>query len=151
MFKTAEITVRKNKAYLATWGQIENNGPLIAIEPVHIVNLSKDEVIQAVQTVLDFGHPQLPERSQEDVKQHQKKILKAYKVKSWKGLYKQAASYSIVWAEDKIDLYIAHPDKKGQMSSQPTDQKSFAFNKPLEEIVDVILEDIATVPELLSE
>jgi hypothetical protein len=66
-------------------------------------------------------------------------------------LAKKGASYSIVWGPDEITLYISRLDKKGRFETDPTKTAKFAKGTSLETIVETILADVRSRPELMEE
>jgi hypothetical protein len=143
----ASIVIRQSKGYLPTLGQIEG-GPYMAIEPVYTVNLTVDELTDAFEKVIAAGHPQIPEPTKEEMQRRKDPILKAAGVKSWKALAKCGATYSIEWGEDFITLYISRLDRKGRFEVDPTKTRTFSKGTPLRTIVEAILEDAHSRPEL---
>ena len=118
------------------------------IEPVYTVDSTVDKVLAALEKAIATGHPQIPPPTKEDMEKWQDPILAASGTKSWKQLAKNSASYNIFWAENQIFLYLSRLDKQGRFEPDPKKTKIFPKNTPLRVIVEVILADVNTRPEL---
>lgn len=151
MADIADVIVRNGKGYLSTWGQIENNGPYVTIEPIYTVNLNIAELTNAFEKVIASGHPQLPEPTHEEVKKRVAPMLRITKTKSWKELAKNGAAYTIEWNPDHIALYMSRLDKKGRFEADPNKTKQFPKETPLQAIVEAILADAASRPAIKRE
>jgi len=147
MIEVVGVTVRKGKGYIPVHAQIEG-GPYFMVEPVFVANLTVDDLVAALEKAIAFGHPQIPPPTQEEMKQRTDPMLAAAGVKSWYQLAKGGADYSIFWSEDRIVLYMSRLDRKGRFESDPNKTKNFGLDTPLQAIVETILADIKTRPEL---
>jgi hypothetical protein len=116
------LIIYKNKAYVPVEAQTEA-GFYFAVEPV-------------------FTTPTLEEMKKKDV------ILSITGAKSWKALAKNGASYPISWSKDGITLYMSRLDKKGRFETDPNKTRVFSRETPLQTIVEAILEDVQSRPEL---
>jgi hypothetical protein len=77
-------------------------------------------------------------------------IPSAAGVSSWKKLAQGGASYSIQWRKDStITLFISRLDKKGRFEWDPARTRTFAGDTPLRTVVEAILEDVRSRPELM--
>ena len=82
------------------------------------------------------------------MQQRKDPILTAVGVKTWNQLAKGGAEYSISWAENQIALYMYRLDKKGRFEPDPNKTKTFPKDTGLRGIVEAILADVNTRPEL---
>jgi len=149
MTKVAGMMVRKGKGYIPTEALIEG-GPYVCVEPVYTVSLNAHEIVQALEQVITAGHPKFPNLAREEWQKRKDPVLKAAGVKSWKELAKGGASYTIEWSEDAVMLYISRLDQKGRFETDPTRTRTFPKSMPLALIVEVVLDDIRSRPELLK-
>lgn len=147
MAQIAGVIIRNNKAYLCVDAQTEA-GFYFGIEPVFISNLNVEEFTTAFQKVIAFGHPKIPTPTVEEMKKRRDPILAAAGVKSWKALAQNGASYTISWRENSITLYMSRLDKKGRFETDPGKTRTFSKETPLQTIVEVILADAQSRPEL---
>jgi len=149
MIQGAWVVVRKGKGYIPIQGQIEA-GPYLGIESVYTVNLNVEDIVQAFEQVIAAGHPQIPTPTKEEMQRRKDPILKAAGASSWKTLAKNGASYTIEWQEEAITLYISRLDRKGRFEVDPAKTRTFPKGTPLRAIVEAILEDVRSRPELLE-
>lgn len=149
MIKVAVAIVRRGKAYLAVLAKIEG-GPYLMVEPVFTADLTVHSLTAAFEQVIAAGHPQIPSPTKEEMQRRKGPILKAAGVSSWKKLAKNGASYSIEWREDTIILYISRLDRKGRFEVDPAKTRTFPKQTRLRTIVETILEDVRSRPELLE-
>lgn len=150
MARVAGIIVRKGKGYIPTEALIEDGGPFVLAEPVHTVNLNAHEIEQALQQVIASGHPKLPKPTREQWQKRRDPVLKAAGVKNWKELARGGASYTIEWSADSVTLYISRLDREGRFETDPAKTRTFPEDTPLSLLVDVVLDDIRSTPELLN-
>jgi hypothetical protein len=148
MTRIAGIIVRKGRAYVPTEALIEG-GPYVLVEPIHIVDLNIHDIVQALEQVIAAGHPEFPSPTFEEWRKRKDPILKAANVRSWKELAKSGASYTIGWSEDTVTLYISRLDHQGRFEADPTKTRTFPTSTPLELIVEAVLDDVHSRPELL--
>jgi len=125
-------------------------GGYLAIEPVFTADLTVDSLTAAFEQVIAAGHPQIPTPTKEEMQRRKDPILKAAGVSSWKRLAQGGASYTIEWKEDTITLYISRLDRKGRFEVDPAKTRTFAQDTSLRTIVEAILEDVRSRPELLE-
>jgi len=149
MTRGAVAIVRRGKAYLAVLAKVEG-GPYLMVEPVFTADLTVDSLTAAFEQVIVAGHPQIPSLTEEEMQKRKDPILRATGVSSWKRLAENGSSYSIEWGEDTIVLYISRLDRKGRFEVDPAKTRTFARDTPLPTIVEAILEDVRSRPELLE-
>lgn len=127
------------------------HGLYVDSEPVYVVALSKEELVKAVRAVKDAGHKIIPRpKSREEFLARKDPVLATTGAKSWKNLAKTGASYTIDWALDKIQLDMSRLDKKGMWEYDPEKKRLFPPDTSIEEIVEIILEDVKTRPEIFQ-
>jgi hypothetical protein len=145
----AGVIVRKGKGYVPTEALIER-GPYVLAEPVYTVNLNAHEIVQALEQVIATGHPKFPNLTRKEWQKREDPVLKAAGVKNWKELAKRGASYTIEWSEDCVMLYISQLDHKGRFETDPAKTRTFPRDVPLALVVEAVLDDIRSRPELLN-
>jgi hypothetical protein len=149
MIRVASVVVRKGKAYTCVAAQTEA-GFYVDSEPVFVVDLHTDEVLAALEKVIALGHPSVPTPTVEEMRKRPGLIPSAAGVSSWKKLAQGGASYSIQWRKDStITLFISRLDKKGRFEWDPARTRTFAGDTPLRTVVEAILEDVRSRPELM--
>jgi hypothetical protein len=104
----------------------------------------------AVENVLAFGHPLLPNPTQEEVKKLRSPLLSATKARSWKELAQTGASYGIDWTDQRIRVDMSYRDKQGRWQNDPAKVRLFPLETALEDVLAVILADIHTRPEVFE-
>lgn len=149
MIRGANIIVRRGKGYIATEALIEG-GPYVAVEPIYVVNLDPQEIVEALKKVITTGHPTFPSPTREEWQKRKDPVLKAAGVKSWKALARNGASYMVEWSNDTINLYISRLDRQGRFEIDPARTRTFPKRTSLETIVEAILDDVRSRPELLA-
>jgi hypothetical protein len=145
----ASVIVRNNKAYIPTVADAE--GAYIDIEPVSIVNLSLQELVKVLLRVHNKGNPKIPLPPGGKFYNLPKPdpVLKAAKVGSWKKLAQGGASYSITWRSENVIMYISKNDKKGRFVwDHPAKTKVFPPDVSMKEVVQAIIDDVNSRPEL---
>ena len=150
MYELVGIIVRKGKAYIAVEA-LRAGGGYINIEPVLVSDLNKRNLIATVEKIREYGNPEIPKPTEEEFKKYQNLIPKAAGLNSWKALARKGASYSIVWGPDEITLYMSRLDKKGRFETDPNRTTKFPKGTSLETIVETILADVRSRPELMEE
>ncbi|MCL5264645.1 MAG: hypothetical protein M1343_05550 [Chloroflexi bacterium] len=65
-FEIAQITVRKGKAHIPTFG-VMPSGNSINVEPVHVVDLDAEQVVEAFEKNRAHGNPRLPSLEQREL------------------------------------------------------------------------------------
>jgi hypothetical protein len=137
----ATITVREGKAYIPTQGQ-SDSGYFVNIEPIYICELTLQEIVTALQKVLEAGHPLIHIRTPEEGKKYSDLMLRATRTKSWKELGKTGISYSIGFSSKGIRIEMSRLDKHGRWEFDPEKRRELPNKTPLKEIVEIILEDV---------
>jgi hypothetical protein len=150
MIRVAGIIVRNGRGYVPTEAVVEG-GPYILVEPIYTVNLTAREVIEALKSVIDAGHPEFSSLTHEEWQRRKDPILEVAGVRSWKELAKGGASYTIEWSEDSVTLYVSRLDHKGRFEVDPTKTNTFPRQTPIETIVGAILKDVRSRPELFDD
>ncbi len=143
MIEVAGAIVYRGKAYLHVEARIKGDG-FLAVEPVFISDLTIEGLTAAFERVIAAGHPLVRMPSRLEMQLHQDPILKATGAKSWKELAAEAASYTVVWSNSQITLYISRLDEQARFEIDPDKTKTFALDTPLQKLVEVILKDITS-------
>ena len=141
------ISVWRGKAYLPVEARIES-GMWMDVEPVYTAGLNAEELLSAIEKVLAAGHPRLPDPTREEMRQRKDPVLRAARGRSWKELARTGASYTVGWTDKEIQVTMSRLDKKGRWEYDPDKMHTFPVDTPLQDIVDVILEDIQSRPEV---
>ena len=125
-------------------------GPYVLIEPIYVVNLAVQEIVEALREAINTGHPAFPSLTREEWQKRKDPILKAAGAKSWKELARDGASYTLEWSEDTITLYVSRLDHRGRFETDSAKTRTFPKRTPLETIVEAVFYDIRSRPELLA-
>lgn len=142
------IYVWRSKAYVPTQARYES-GIFVDVEPVYIAALITDQMTQAVQAVKDAEHIRLPDpETREEFLRRKDPVLAATKARSLKELAQKGASYTVGWTENEVRIDMSRLDKRGRWEYDPEKVQTLPPDTPLEKIVEIILEDIKTRPEL---
>ena len=149
MISHANLLVRRGKGYLPTQALIVG-GPYVLVEPVHVAKLDVEDIMQALTQVIALGHPRFPNFTKEEWQKRKDPVLQAAGVRSWKELAKGGASYAIEWHEEGITLYMSRLDPKDRFETDPAKTRTLPKNVPLELIVEAVLDDVRSRPELLD-
>lgn len=149
MIQGAGIIVRNGKGYIPTEALMEG-GPYVLVEPIYVVNLDPQEIVEALEKVINSGHPPFPSLTREEWQKRKDPVLKAAGVKSWKALARNGASFTIEWSQDTITLYVSRLDRQGRFETDPAKTRTFPKRTSLETIVEAILDDVRSRPELLA-
>ena len=120
------------------------------IEPVYVADTDVEDLKSSVEKVLAFGHPLLPNPTQEEMKRLKSPLLSATEARSWKELAQTGASYGIDWTDKHIRVDMSYRDKQGRWQNDPAKVRIFPPDTPLEDVIAVILADIRTRPEVLE-
>lgn len=146
----AGIYVWRGRAYVPTHAQYES-GIFVDVEPVYLAELNADDLMRAIQAVKDAGHMRLPDpKTREEFLIRKDPVLAATKAKSWKQLARNGASYSIGWTKNEIRIDMSRLNKKGIWEYDLQKVKTLSPDTPLEYIIEIILEDIKTRPEVFQ-
>jgi hypothetical protein len=147
MIEVAGILIRRGKAFLPTKAKA-GPGTYIEVEPISIVDVTMEAITAMIERMMEAGHPPSPPITKEFWQQRKDPMLAATGVKSWSKLAKDSASYSIDWSQDQITLYMSRLDKKGRFEADPDKTRYFSPDTPLQMIVQAIIADVATRPEM---
>lgn len=142
------FVVYRGKAYLPVQARFES-GIWVGVEPVFTAELKVNKLVAAIRKVIQAGHQTLPDPTREEWQQRKDPVLVATKARSWKALARNGASYGIDQLNDKIRVDMSYTDKKGRWQNDPEKVRIFPKDTPLEEIVEVILADAHSRPEVL--
>jgi len=147
--QTAMIYVRQGKAYLPVMALTEV-GLLAGIEPVYTVPLTLEDLVAALEKVIAAGHPRIPHPTQEEWPRllREDPVLRAAKVKSWRAFSQHSVFYMIGWTEQAVIVYVSQLDHLGRAEFASAKKLSFPKETPLRTIVEAILEDVRSRPEL---
>ena len=146
----AGIIVWHGKAYIPVKAQFES-GLYVDIEPVYITEINIEEITKALKAVRDAGHKQLPDpKTREEFLSRKDPILEATHARSWKQLAKTGISYSIGWTDKHVRIEMSRLDKKSRWEYDPEKTKILPPDTPLEHIVESILKDVRTRPEIFN-
>lgn len=143
------ICVYHGKAFLPVQAKFES-GIWTDIEPIFIAELNVDELVAAIEKVIDAGHPILPDPTREEWQKRKSPLLKVTKAPSWKVLARNGASYSIYNKNNKIRVDMSYTDKKGRWQNDSDKVQIFPKETSLAEIVKIILDDVYSRSEILT-
>jgi hypothetical protein len=147
MMQVVVIWIRRGKAYIPTQAQTEA-GYFMGIEPIYIAELTKDDLKIALEKTLAAGHPKVATPTRDDLLNRKDPLLKAAKVRSWKEFERNAIAFGVTWTTDTIILDIGNESTKFQ--NDPERQRKFPFTTPLSTIIEIILAEIKSRPELFQ-
>jgi hypothetical protein len=147
---SVDVYVRKAKAYVATIGDCVISS--VVTEPIYVVNLSLDELVEAIEKVYRSGTPKLPRPPGDKLYNLPRPdpLLKAAKVSSWKKLAQGGTAYDISWFSRDIIISFFKHDEKGRFVTDMPKERHFPIGTDIRQIAQVILEDALARPELLS-
>lgn len=145
----ASIVVRKGLAHIPVQGRIESGGYL-DMEPVHTVHITAAEVVRALQAAITLSHPKVRIRSTKEWRARKDPVLEAAGVGSWKQLALGGATYTIEWHGDAVTVYMSRLDDKGRFVEDPAKTRTFPEDTALRTLVEAILDDVQSRPELLG-
>lgn len=144
------IYVWRGRAYLPTQGQF-TSGIFVNIDPVYVVNLNKKDITEAIKAVKDSGYIRLPSpKTREEFRALRDTVIVATGARSWKQLARTGAAYTVGWTGMETRIDMSRLDKKGRWENDPNKVRILPPDTPLEEIVEIILEDIKTRSEVFS-
>jgi hypothetical protein len=141
------IYVYGGKAYLPVQARIKA-GIFVDVEPVYSANLTVEDLVSAAEKVLAHGIAQIPDPTREEMRRHERPILDATKVSSWRALARKGTSYDVSWTDEAILLNMSRLTTKGAWEFDPEKMRTLPLGTTLPDIIAFILEDIATRPEL---
>lgn len=144
------IYIWKGKAYVPIQDKYES-GLYVDSEPVYVVALKHEEMTRAIQVVKDIGHRIIPNpKSREEFIDRKDPILSATGARSWRKLAKEGAGYSIGWTAVHVRIDMSRLDRKGIWENDPDKKRILPPDTSIEEIVEIILEDVKTRPEVFG-
>ncbi len=147
--QTASVFVRQGKAYVPVVAQTEA-GLYMCIEPVYTADLTLEALVAALEKVMAAGHPRIPHPAREEWRRLLRRdpVLRAAGVKSWREFSQHSAVYTIDWTEQAVNVYISQLDHLGRAEFASAKKLSFPKDTALRTIVEAILEDVGSRPEL---
>lgn len=147
-----DVDVRQGKAYVSV--QYRGNMITVSGEPLFVVDLSLESLLEAIGKAHDYGNPpiQQPEAPQELRKwlaeyARRSPLPKLAGVRTWKEFAQKARAYYICWYDDKIQLGISGAANRSGAFLWERVQE-FAPDTSLDVVVQALLEEIRRVPEL---
>lgn len=147
--KSVLIYVYRGRAYIPMQVEAEG-GILLDTDPVLVVHLELNELVQAAEQLLESGHPRIITPSRQEMKAHARVALRATKTHSWAELGRDGTAYNLVWEEDKTLVIMHRPDKKGRWEPDPLRSRQLPPDTSIQDIVQVILDDVRLRPDLLA-
>jgi hypothetical protein len=158
MKRAVEIYVRQARAYLPTMFRIEKQRLWFRRDPVLVVDPTSDALATAIERIRDNeNHPiELPDDPSElrawlHDSAKSTPEPRAAGVKSWKAFGQNARAYTVVWTEDQILVQMSGPFDNNDSSFpwDPAKTKWFSLGTPISTIVDMLVQDMRSIPELL--
>jgi len=144
------VDVWHGKAYVPTQGQYES-GIFVDTDPVYVTAIDIAEMTKAIQAVKEAGYKKIPDpKTREEFLARKDPILAATGARSWKQLAKTGASYTIGWSEKEVRIDMSRLDKKGVWEHDLKKTKILTADTPVEQIVEIILEDLKTRTEVFQ-
>ena len=124
------------------------SGIYVDIEPVYVSSLSARDLVEKIQILKYKEIIVLPDPKtwEEFLTSWKDPILSATKARNWKQLAKTGASYSISWSDNAVSKL----DKKGRWEYDPQKMRILPPDTTIEQIVEIILEDVHSRPELFK-
>ena len=148
--RIAQLIVRKRKGYVPVMAK-NRDGAYILVDPIYCVNLDAEEITGALEKAIAAGHPPFPDVTAEEWRKRVDPTLKAAKVKSWKKLAQGGASCALDWARDEVTVFMSRLDRQGRFVDDPAKKRVLPKDTSLRELVEIIMEDIRSRPELWEE
>lgn len=97
------------------------------------------------------GHKTIPDpKTRDEFLARKDPILAASGARNWKQMAKTGASYSIDWTEKEVHIDMSRLNKNGVWEYDPEKKRILPPDTSIEEIVEIILEDVETRPEVLQ-
>jgi hypothetical protein len=153
MISNVGVIVHRGKAYVPTYAKMtgEMAGAYLTIEPIYVTNLTLDELTETLERVVAAGNPEVPTPTREELERYYSRLLlRAAGVRSWRQLAREGASYGIGWLNNQIELTMSRLDKQGRWEIDPTKTRYFPRDTDIRTIVEAILQDVRSRPELLA-
>jgi hypothetical protein len=144
------IYVWRGRAFLPVQAQYES-GIFVDVEPAHSAELNVSDLTKAVLAVKDAGHTQIPDpKTREEFQARKDPVMAATGARSWKQLAQEGASYTIGWTDTEVHINMSRLDKKGRWEYDPAKVQKLSPDTHVKQIVQIILEDIQSRPELIQ-
>lgn len=137
--KSAVLTFKNGKSYIPVLGRTDS-GLYFETEPVFICDIDLDEIKTIIDKLQIIGHPYIQILKKEDRMKEEKKLLYIYGERSWKELAKKGFSYTLSWGNQLV-ITFSRLDKQGRWEYDPEKTRLFPIETPLEEIIQVIIDD----------
>ena len=118
------------------------SGIITHVIPVYKCDITETELVENIVKVLTTGILKLAEISAEEWKSQKKPMFEATGIKSWKEFANKSIGYGLEWIDNSVILTFSSLYKQSKQEINTTKTMSFAVNTPLENIVQLILEDI---------
>jgi hypothetical protein len=141
--RIAAITIWNGKAFVASEGRY-GNGIFTNIEPVHVVNLTLNELVPVVRAVLSTEPTLLPDPTPEEIRARQDLLPKVTGARNWKQLGQKGISYVIEHSPKGILLEMSRLDAKGRWEFDPDKRRNFALSTDLTIVIQAVLSDLET-------
>ena len=144
------IYVWHGKAYLPTKARFES-GIFVDVDPVHVIDIDANDLSKAIKAVKNTGHSYLPDlKTREEFLARRDSMLAVSGARNWKQLARTGACYTIEWTEKQVRIDMSRLDKKGRWEYDLTKTQILPPDTPVEQIVEIILEDIKMRPEVFQ-
>lgn len=152
MIRVAGVFVYRGKAYVPTEALLEGGGTgtFMVVEPIYTADLTVNDLTNVLEGVATVGHPVIPEPRILGYPPNRDPVLRVAKVRSWRQLARSGASYTIIWEPDAIVLYISRLDRQSRFETDEAKTRKFSPDTPIRSIVEAIVLDAESRPELLS-
>jgi hypothetical protein len=147
--KRVSINIRKGVIYIPTLVKTEW-GVYMDTDPVSIVNLEVEDLTVIIKNMLEKGNPIIPHPSREEISRKPQPLLKAAKVSSWKKFAEGGGTYTLTQQKEGFILDFYKKDETGRFITDVSKTQQFSNETNLQQIVQVILDDIKSHPELLN-
>lgn len=145
--KAVNIFIRKGKAYIPTLAKTDM-GVYMDIDPVYIVDPNIDNLANAIDQVFRTGNPKIPHPTRDQIKRLPHPVFKAAKVSSWKKFTEGCKCYGISWVYDGLILEFFKLGEKRSFIPDRPKTRAFPPGTNMREIVQAILDDLHSRPEL---
>src|SRR5690606_7216899 len=143
------IVVYRDKAYLPVLARCES-GMGVLTEPVFTAELEEDKLEAAIKKDIEARQQTLQDPTRKETQKRQDPVLAVTRARSLKALARNGASYGIEQTDNTIRVDMSYTDKKGRWQNDPEKVRLFSKDTSLEEVVEVILADVRSRPEVLQ-
>lgn len=147
--KMSSVIIWEGKAYVPFSAKYRN-GIFTDIEPVQIFIPHLDDLVSAVEKVLETEPELLPDPTREEVKIQYNMLPKTTGARSWKRLCQLGINYTIDRSDKGYALEISRLDSKGRWEFDPNKRKIFPPNTDLSVVIQALLDDLATRPKQIK-